>query len=72
MRDRLISLMYSQFSELYKDIDWNFYEMLSGVADYLLKNGVIVAPMPMADWLRQELAEYVHRRCLEELWKQRI
>jgi hypothetical protein len=35
-------------------------------ADYLLSN-VIVAPMPMADWLRAELTEYVYNRCLEEL-----
>ena len=36
-------------------------------ADYLLENGVIVAPMPMAGWLKQELTEYVHKRCMEEL-----
>ena len=36
-------------------------------ADHLLRNGVIVAPMPMADWLREELTEYVHKRCVEEL-----
>ena len=35
--------------------------------DYLLANGVIVAPMPMAEWLRQELTEYVYQRCMEEL-----
>lgn len=33
----------------------------------LLANGVIVAPMPMAEWLRQELTEHVHKRCMEEL-----
>lgn len=37
------------------------------IADGLIANGVIVAPMPMADWLRQELTEYVHQRCMEEL-----
>lgn len=37
------------------------------LADYLLANGVIVAPMPMAEWLRQELTEHVYRRCMEEL-----
>lgn len=37
------------------------------VADYLLEKGVIVAPMPMAEWLRQELTEYVRKRCFEEL-----
>ena len=36
-------------------------------ADYLLQNGVIVAPMPMAEWLRKELTEHVHERCMEEL-----
>ena len=37
------------------------------IADGLIANGVIVAPMPMADWLRKELTEYVHERCMEEL-----
>jgi hypothetical protein len=37
------------------------------IADYLLAKGVIVAPMPMAEWLRQELTEHVHKRCMEEL-----
>ena len=37
------------------------------LADHLLDNGVIVAPMPMADWLREELSEHVHKRCVEEL-----
>lgn len=37
------------------------------LADFLLANGVIVAPMPMAEWLREELTEYVHKRCMEEL-----
>jgi hypothetical protein len=41
-RDRLIELMHKQFTELYKDGDWNFNEMLVGVADYLLANGVIL------------------------------
>lgn len=44
-RDRLIELMHKQFTELYKDGDWNFNEMLVGVADYLLANGVIVPPL---------------------------
>ena len=37
------------------------------MADYLLANGVIVAPMPMAEWLRRELTEHVYQRCMEEL-----
>lgn len=42
---------------------WNYDE----VADKLLEKGIIVAPMPMAEWLRKELTEYVHQRCMEEL-----
>ena len=49
MRERLVELMYKQFSELYKDGDWNFSEMLGGVADYLLENGVIVPPCKVGD-----------------------
>ncbi|MBO7240209.1 MAG: hypothetical protein J6V23_06985 [Bacteroidaceae bacterium] len=48
-RERLIELMYKQFSELYKDGDWNFNEMLGGVANYLLANGVIVPPCKVGD-----------------------
>lgn len=36
-------------------------------ADHLLAKGVIVAPMPMAEWLQRELTEYVRKRCFEEL-----
>ena len=42
-------------------------EWLGIYADHLLANGVVVAPMPMADWLRQELTEYVYKRCIDEL-----
>ena len=48
-RERLIELMQKQFTELYKDGDWNFNEMLVGVADYLLANGVIVPPCKVGD-----------------------
>jgi uncharacterized protein YqgQ len=48
-RERLIELMRKQFTELYKDGDWNFNEMLVGVADYLLENGVIVPPCKVGD-----------------------
>lgn len=34
---------------------------------YISTTSVILAPMPMADWLKQELTEYVHERCMEEL-----
>ena len=48
-RERLIELMQKQFTELYKDGDWNFNEMLVGVADYLLANGVIVPLCKVGD-----------------------
>jgi predicted aconitase with swiveling domain len=41
--------------------------ILEEYAEELVKQGVIVAPMPMVDWLRQELTEHVHKRCMEEL-----
>ena len=41
-------------------------EFVENIVENLIKNGVIVAPMPMADWLREELTEYVRKRCLEE------
>lgn len=41
--------------------------ILEEYAEELIRQGVIVAPMPMADWLKQELTEYVHKRCMEEL-----
>lgn len=36
-------------------------------AEFLLDNGIIVGPMPMAEWLKKELTEYVYKRCMEEL-----
>ena len=42
-------------------------EEVERLADYLLDKGVIVAPMPMTEELREELAEYVHQRCVDEL-----
>lgn len=59
-RDRLIELLKKADSAT-----WG--QTYESYADYLLANGVIVAPMPMAEWLRQELTEYVHQRCMEEL-----
>ena len=72
MRERLIELLDARQDRGQK---WSHYEngqsveslSNSTLADHLLANGVIVAPMPMADWLRQELTEYVHKRCVEEL-----
>ena len=60
-RDRLIEIMQDWGTE---NTDSFAFE---SVADYLLANGVIVAPMPMAEWLRKELTEHVHERCMEEL-----
>ena len=70
MRDRLIELLKQNCH--CKDEDCSKCSS-NGIcfshreADYLLENGVIVAPMPMADWLREELTEYVYKRCVEEL-----
>ena len=41
--------MHKRFTELYKDGDWNFNEMLVGVADHLLANGVIAPPCKVGD-----------------------
>jgi predicted aconitase with swiveling domain len=41
--------------------------ILEEYAEELIRQGVIVAPMPMADWLREELTEHVYKRCMEEL-----
>lgn len=41
--------------------------ILEEYAEELVRQGVIVAPMPMADWLREELTEHVYKRCAEEL-----
>lgn len=61
MRDRLVELIEKEIDTKATGIN------VEWLADYLLANGVIVAPMPMADWLKQELTEYVHKRCVEEL-----
>ena len=37
------------------------------LADHLLVKGVIVAPMSITEELRQELTEYVYKRCVDEL-----
>ena len=63
MRDRLLGLIKDSLN---KHIGKSCL-LAENIADDLLANGVIVAPMPMADWLRQELTEYVHKRCVEEL-----
>ena len=63
-RERLVELIEKTFYEqYYKRGVFN----TGTAADYFLENGVIIAPMPIAEWLRQELTEYVYKRCLEEL-----
>ena len=37
------------------------------LADYLLEKGIIVAPMPMTKELKEELEQYVYKRCVDEL-----
>ena len=59
MRERLIELMNKQFIELHKDGDWDFVEMLGGVADYLIKNGVVVLPCKVGDTVWIVLKGYV-------------
>lgn len=67
-RDRLIELLLKSEPIKERDLDDDWFDgEIEDIADYLLANGVIVAPMPMADWLKQELTEYVHKRCMEEL-----
>lgn len=73
MRDRLIELItnadtYDSYAcKLCTDDDSCELCNAEKLADYLLANGVIAPPMPMADWLREELTEYVRRRCVDEL-----
>jgi hypothetical protein len=64
MVDRLVELLKDSpmLDVLYaEDNEWQI------VADYLREQGVIVAPMPMTEELREELTQYVYNRCVEEL-----
>ena len=67
MRERLIELLKGNLPHFTNDIAFWNGEHIGELADHLLANGVIVAPMPMANWLKAELTEYVHNRCMEEL-----
>lgn len=75
MRDRLIRLLqkrscyYNKCNGPCSNCDYITIDDddISNLADYLLANGALVAPMPMADWLRDELSEYIDKRCFEEL-----
>ena len=53
MRDRLVMLIQESLS---KHIGKSRL-LAQNIADDLERNGVIVAPLPMADWLRQELTD---------------
>ena len=64
MRERLIELLKNSpmLDVLYaEDYEWGI------AADDLLAKGVIVAPMPISEELSEELTEYVHKRCVDEL-----
>lgn len=52
-REKLIELMTTQFRELINDGDWTLGEMIPNIADYLLKNGVIVPPVKIGDTVYQ-------------------
>ena len=73
MRDRLIELLTDNLPRCGNLPHWDnplqlsCDEQVERIADHLLANGVIVPPMPMAEWLRQELTEYVYKRCIDEL-----
>ena len=68
-RERLIELI-AQAKDEYPTVplvNGNRVDFDYFFADYILANGVIVAPMPMAEWLRQELNEHIYKRCIDEL-----
>ena len=68
MRERLIELINKSGVSFCNFPDKNYEEECkSNLADYLLANGVILAPMPMTEKLREELTDYVHERCVDEL-----
>lgn len=60
MRERLIELIQ-------KSVNGCARNRAETIADYLIEKGVLVAPMPMAEWLRDELNDHIHKRCMEEL-----
>lgn len=64
MNDRLVMIIQESLN---KHIGKSCL-LAQNIADDILKNsGIIVAPMPMTEGLRQELTEYVHQRCVDEL-----
>ena len=61
MRDRLIELMQDWGN---KNTDSFPFE---SVAEYLLENGVLVAPMKMSKELTEELMQHINKRVVDEL-----
>lgn len=39
---------------------------INETAEHLLANGIIVAPTPMSDWLREELIFHINKRCEQD------
>lgn len=69
MRDRLVELIKEELC-ITTVFNGEFIEATANieeVANHLLADGVFVAPMPMTDWLREELTEHINKRCFEEL-----
>ena len=56
-RDRLIELMQKQFTELYRDGDWNFNEMIVGVADHILADGWTRPPCVVGQTVYRVMAD---------------
>ena len=57
-KERLIYLMNTQFNELIKDGNWSLSDMISNVADCLLKNGVIVLPCEKVYYIVDKNTKY--------------
>lgn len=57
-KKRLIELLKGKSTDTDADVEY--------VADFLLEKGILVAPMPMANWLREELTAHIEKRCFEE------
>ena len=66
-RERLIDLLKKADENTERKCITDYKDAISDNADFLLDNGIIVSPMPMAEWLRRELTEYVYKRCIDEL-----
>lgn len=65
--ERLVELLCSAPLGSKPFEDQYYKSTIRGIAKHLLENGVLLAPMPMAEWLRAELSEHIYNRCIEEL-----